>query len=118
MDPNFINIQIRICISRLDIDAEVLTDILLELQKDLERLGSLLVFILNLITCQGSVPCDWRTFCMATLVKNNIVKIHLIHTKYSSDLLTYLLTDNSRLTDIKMIIKLYLAYYLCTMHIS
>ncbi len=37
--------------------------------------------------------------------------------KYSSNLLPYLLTYRSRLTDIKIIIKLYLECYLCIMHI-
>ncbi len=35
-----------------------------------------------------------------------------------SNLLTYVLTYRSRLSDIKIITKLHLEYYLCTMHIS
>ncbi len=43
--------------------------------------------------------------------KSNIFKIHLFHTKYSLNLLTYLLIYRSRLTDIKNINKLYLEYF-------
>uniref|UniRef100_A0A671RPN6 non-specific serine/threonine protein kinase n=1 Tax=Sinocyclocheilus anshuiensis TaxID=1608454 RepID=A0A671RPN6_9TELE len=38
----------------------------------------------------------------------------LFHIKYSSNLLTCLLRYRSRLADIKIIIQLYLEYYLCT----
>ncbi len=47
-----------------------------------------------------------------TLVK----KVHLFNTKYSSNILTHLLTYQSRLTNIKIVIKLYLECNLCTMH--
>ncbi len=47
---------------------------------------------------------------LQTLVKSNIFKIHLFHNKDSSNLLIYLLTYNSRLTDRKIIITIYLEY--------
>ncbi len=58
-------------------------------------------------------------FIVFSLVKRNIIYIiHLFNTKYSSNLLAYLFTYRSRLSDVKIIMKHYLEYCLCTMHIS
>ncbi len=57
---------------------------------------------------------ELSVFIVFSLVKSNIIYIiHLFNTKYSSNLLAYLLTYRSRLSDVKIIIKHYLEYCLC-----
>ncbi len=68
-----------------------------------------------------------KTWCkknlLVYLVKKGILNIlifkiqNTFHTN-SSNLLTNLLTYHLRLTDLEILITLYLEYHLCTMHIS
>jgi len=54
-------------------------------------------------------------YLLCALVKinlyQNVFKIHLFHSKYTTSPLKYLLTFCLRLTDINIIIKLYVEYF-------
>ncbi len=67
----------------------------------------ILSFILNIF-----VIFNW---VVITLIKKIV---YLKYISYRSNLLAYLLTYGLRLTEIKIIIKLYLENYLCTMQFS